>query len=99
MLSGEQVKAKLLPYAAELQAEGVLHLALHGSVARGEETPESDVDLIAELDETRKISLLDVVHIENRLTDILGVRADLSEKRSLRPDVAENAQRDSIRVF
>jgi predicted nucleotidyltransferase len=49
-MTREQVKAKPLPYAPERQAEGVLHLALHGAVARGEETPESDVDLIAEFD-------------------------------------------------
>jgi predicted nucleotidyltransferase len=95
----DQVKGKLLPYASELRAEGVLHLALHGSVARGEETPESDVDLIAELDRSRKISLIGFIHLENRLADILGVKVDLSDKIALRPDVAENAERDSILVF
>ena len=98
-MNREQVKARLLPYAPELKAEGVLHLALHGSVARGEETAESDVDFIAVFDENRKISLINLIHVENKLSDILGIKADLCEKRSLRPDVAENAERDSILVF
>ncbi len=98
-MTSEQVKATLLPYASELTSEGVVHLTLHGSVARGQENPESDVDLIAELDRSRKISLIGFIHLENRLTDIPGVKVDLSERRALRPDVAENAERDSIRVL
>ena len=98
-MNRDEVKARLLPYTPELKAEGVLHLALHGSVARGEETPDSDVDLIAELDRSRKFSLISFIHIENRLADILGVKVDLSDKIALRPEVAENAERDSILVF
>jgi predicted nucleotidyltransferase len=53
-MSGEQVKEKLLPYAPELSADGIVHLIVHGSVARGEATPSSDVDLIAELTDPGK---------------------------------------------
>jgi len=98
-MTGEQVKAKLLPYASELNAAGILHLAVHGSVVRGDATPASDVDLIAEFDRSKRLSLLKVIHLENRLTDILGVKADLADKLALRPEVAANAERESILVF
>jgi len=37
--------------------------------------------------------------LENRLTDILGVKADLADGRMLRPEVLERAQGEAIVVF
>ena len=93
------VIAKLREHAPELNAAGILHLGIHGSVARGDGSPSSDVDLIAEFDQARRLSLIGRVHLENRLTDILGVQADLADKAMLRPEVLERAQRESIVVF
>ena len=41
---------------------------------------ESDVDVIADFDRTKKLTLVGRVHLENRLTDILGVKADLAQQ-------------------
>jgi predicted nucleotidyltransferase len=65
---------KLREHAPELKAAGIVHLSLHGSYARGTEIRgSSDVDVIAEFDPRRRFSLVDMVAIENRLTDLLGV--------------------------
>jgi predicted nucleotidyltransferase len=93
------VVAKLREHAPELNAAGILHLGVHGSVARGDATSSSDVDLIAEFDQAKRLSLIGRVHLENRLTDILGVKADLADKALLRPEVLERAQRESVLVF
>src|SRR5882672_6461572 len=75
--------AKLREHESELKAAGIEHLFLHGSYARGTAIREvSDVDVIAEFAPGRRLSLLDMVAIENRLTDMLGVRVDLSGKRA-----------------
>ena len=96
----EQLLAKLREHEPELKAAGVDHLFLHGSYARGTAIQEqSDVDVIAEFDRAKKPSLVGRVHLENRLTDILGVKADLSDRIMLRPEVLERAQRESILVF
>jgi predicted nucleotidyltransferase len=92
-------QSKITPICAELNAAGIVHLDAHGSVARCEATPSSDVDLIANFDRAKKLSLLGRVHLENRLTDILGVKVDLSDRRMLRPEVLARAQRESILVF
>jgi len=92
--------AKLREYEDELKAAGVEHLLLHGSYARGTAIREpSDVDVIADFDRARKLSLIGRVHLENRLTDILGVKADLSDRMMLRPEVLERAERESVLVF
>ena len=99
-MSREQVIAMLREHEPELKASGVEHLALHGSYARGTEIGGlSDVDVIADFDRARKLSLVGRVHLENRLTDILGVRADLADRAMLHPEVLERAQRESVLVF
>jgi predicted nucleotidyltransferase len=90
----------LREHEPELKAAGVAHLTLHGSYARGAEiSAQSDVDVIADSDRARKLSLIGRVHIENRLTDILGVKADLADRAMLLPEVLEKAQRELVVVF
>ena len=99
-MNREQVIETLREYEPELKAAGVAHLVLHGSYARGSEIGGlSDVDVIADFDRATKLSLVGRVHLENRLTDILGVKADLADRAMLLPEVLENAERESVLVF
>ena len=92
--------ARLREYEAELKAAGVEHLLLHGSYARATAIHEgSDVDVIADFNRNRKLSLIGRVHLENRLTDILGVKADLCDRKMLGSEVLERVERESVLVF
>ena len=94
------IVSKLREYEGELKAAGVEHLLLHGSYARGTAVRDaSDVDVVADFDLTRKFSLVGRVHLENRITDILGLKADLSDRKMLRPEVLERVERESVLVF
>ena len=96
----DQIIAKLREHAPELKAAGVVHLFLHGSYARGTENRgSSDVDVIAEFDPRRPLSLVDMVAIENRLTALLGVRVDLSPAKTLKEPVRAKARREAVRAF
>jgi uncharacterized protein len=95
----DHVIAKLRQHAPELKTAGILHLRLHGSFARGTPSATSDVDLIAELDVTKRLSLLDLVGLENRLSDLLGAPADLSLEHTLKETVAEQAAREALQIF
>jgi uncharacterized protein len=95
-----QIIAKLRQHAPELKAAGVVHLFLHGSYARGTAIRDSsDVDVIAEFDPRRRLSLVDMVAIENRLTDLLGVRVDLSPAKTLKEPVRNKAKREAVLAF
>src|SRR5271157_1693202 len=99
-MNREDVIAMLRDHEPELKAAGVEHLFLHGSFARGTAVRElSDVDVIADFDRAKRLSLLGRVHLENRLTDILGIKADLADMCMLLPEVNERARRESILVF
>jgi predicted nucleotidyltransferase len=85
------VVAKLRACESELQAEGIMRLSLFGSVARGDASSESDVDLMAEFDPEKQFSLLDMGRLENRLADILGVPVDLAPARAMKDRIRERA--------
>jgi predicted nucleotidyltransferase len=96
----DEILAKLREHAPELKAAGVMHLFLHGSYARGTEIRgSSDVDVIAEFDPRRRLSLVDMVAIENRLTDLLGLQVDLSPAKTLKEPVREKAKREAVLAF
>jgi predicted nucleotidyltransferase len=96
-MNREQVIAKLREHEAELRGAGIVRLSLFGSVARGEQG--TDVDLIAEFDSSKQFSLLDMVGLENRLADILGVPVDLSPSNGLKEPVKRNAAREAVLAF
>lgn len=83
----------------ELKAAGIVHLRLFGSVARGEESAQSDVDLMADLDRSKRFSLVGMAHLENRLSDLLGVKVDLSPAESMKESVRTRAAREAIHAF
>ena len=92
--------AKLREHQGELEAAGVEHLFLHGSYARGTAIREvSDVDVIAEFAPGRRLSLLDMVAIEDHLAGLLGVRVDLSPAKGLKEPVAAKASREAVLAF
>jgi hypothetical protein len=95
----EHVIAKLREHAPELKAAGIVHLHLHGSVARDQASDASDVDLIAEFDAGRRLSLLDMVELENRLRELLGMPVDLSPSNTLKEPVRDRAAREAVLAF
>ncbi len=95
----EQVVLKLREYEAELKAAGIVHLRIFGSVARGDVTPFSDVDLMADFDKSKSFTLVSVGRLENRLKDILGVNVDLSSPDWMREPVRTRAIREAVLAF
>lgn len=94
----DQVLTRLRAHEPELKAAGIMHLSLFGSTARGEGRP-GDIDLLAAFENPRELSLLDVVHIENQLQDLLGEPVDLLVDGTLKPHVKENVDREAVRAF
>jgi predicted nucleotidyltransferase len=95
----EVAVAKLLESRAALESRGVRHLRLFGSTARGEGTLSSDVDLIADFDESRRWTIVSIGSIQMQLTDILGVDVDLTLEAWMKKPVADKALNEAIHVF
>ena len=82
-----------------LEARGVRSLAIFGSTARNEAKPDSDVDVLVELDRSRHPTLLDLSEIKFYIADVLDTRVDLALADRLRPSYRPKVERDLLRVF
>jgi predicted nucleotidyltransferase len=94
----DEVISTLRMHEPELRAAGIVRLSVFGSTVRGEERPDSDVDLLATFDE-RPLSLLDVLRIENEIAELLHQPVDLVEESCLRPHIKKNVDREAVRAF
>lgn len=72
---------------------------LFGSFARGEERPDSDIDLLVSFDQTANVSLLYHAGMLCDLEDILSRRVDLVNELSLYPEVKEEIENDKILIY
>ena len=95
----DRVIATLRAHEPQLRAVGIVRLSLFGSTARNEARGDSDIDLLAAFDGARRLSLLDMIGIENRLTGLLGQPVDLNEEGTLKPRASENVSREAVRAF
>jgi predicted nucleotidyltransferase len=96
-MTREAVIATLRAHQAELQAAGIEHLGLFGSVARGQ--VGHDIDLLAAFDESCRLSLVDLVALEQRLADWLGTAVDLVQEGTLKDRVRERVAQELVRAF
>jgi predicted nucleotidyltransferase len=94
-LTRRDVLDRLAAHASELQSMGVQWLGLFGSFARDEARPDSDVDLVVDLDCVTFDRFMDV---KLRLEDLLQRRVDLVLRDSLKPRVRERILRECIRA-
>ena len=89
----------LRQHADELKAAGVAHLHLFGSVARNDDGPESDVDLLADFLPNRKLTLITVGSLQQRLSHLLGRQVDLSTAAWMHEHVRTRALAEALLVF
>ncbi|MBQ8655850.1 MAG: nucleotidyltransferase family protein [Prevotella sp.] len=80
--------------AEYFKTQPVLKAWLFGSFARGEETQNSDVDILVEFDRTSPIGLLAYIRMHRELEERLGRKVDLVEEGTLRPAAQMTANRD-----
>jgi predicted nucleotidyltransferase len=66
---------------------------------QGDAGPDSDVDLLAAFDGTRRISLLDVVGMELDFSEMLGCKVDRIEEGTLKPRVRRSVEAEVVRAF
>jgi len=95
----ERVLDSLRAHQQELKRAGIVRLAVFGSVARGEGNPQSDVDLMGDFDRAKRLSLLDMAGLESRLTEIVGIRVDLADRKMLKDQVKLRAEREAVLAF
>jgi predicted nucleotidyltransferase len=95
----EHVLAKLREQREHIEREyGLRMVGLVGSVARGEATEESDVDVWVDI--LRTPTLFQIAHAENELADAIGTghRVEFVFREDLRPALRERMERDLVQL-
>ena len=85
--------------AEYFKAQPVLKAWIFGSYARGEETPESDIDILVNYDRSQPIGLMKIASMCVDLEDLLGRKVDLVEKKMLFPWVIDSVNNDKQLIY
>ena len=93
----DPIVATLRAHADDLRRRGIAHASVFGSAARGEDRPNSDIDIMVELEP--EVGILAFSEIRLHLSDLLGRRVDLVTPGGLQPFARPGALRDAVRVF
>jgi uncharacterized protein len=72
----------------------VSYLGIFGSYVRGEQTIESDLDILVEFDE--KPGLFEYIELEDYLSDLLGVKVDLVTRTGLKPNIGKRVLNEVV---
>lgn len=68
---------------------GISRIGVFGSLVRGEEKRDSDIDLLVDFENDVEVSLLRFIEIERHLGELLGRKVDLVERRALKPFIGK----------
>lgn len=98
-MTREEIIAQLRRHELELRARGVMHAALFGSRARGEEHAGSDTDIMIDLDPGARIGVFEYVALKNRIAELLDGKVDVVRRDGLKPYLRPAAVADAVDVF
>jgi len=95
----DEIIKKLKEREADLRARGVAHAALFGSVARGEDRPGSDIDIMVEIAPEARLGVFQYAGVVRYIEDLFPVPVDVANREGLKPLVRPSAERDAIYAF
>ena len=81
------------------KTQPVMKAWIFGSYARGEETPESDVDILVVYDDSKPVGLMKIANMYVNLKKLLQREVDLVEEGTLLPFAVESANRDKKLIY
>ena len=98
-LGSVSVSCRCCAGTSRISARGLTRLALFGSTARGDLGPQSEVDLLIEVDHASPFGLFAFLDLKNDLSGLLGRPVDLAFADAMRPRLRDAVLRDAVEVF
>ncbi len=71
-------------------------VGIFGSYARNEQQRESDLDILVDFNDS--VNLIELIGLEQELTESLGIKVDLVTLKSVNPSLNDYIQQDLIRI-
>jgi predicted nucleotidyltransferase len=82
-----------------LRTRGVRRAAVFGSVARGDHRPDSDIDIMVEIDPEAHITVFDYADLKDYIASLFDGPVDVVNRDSLKPYVRPAATADAAYAF
>jgi predicted nucleotidyltransferase len=95
----DDITATLKKAEPDLRARGVRRAAVFGSIARGDDRPGSDIDIMIEIDPEAKVSVYDYVGLKEHIAGLFDGPVDVVSRDGLKPYVRPAATADAIYAF
>ena len=98
-MDSQEIIVRLRKNESALRDRGVRHAALFGSCARADQRPDSDVDIMIEVDPAARIGTYEYVAIKDYISGLFDIPVDVVRRDRLKPYVRLVATRDAIYAF
>jgi predicted nucleotidyltransferase len=98
-MNRQEILDRLRENELALRERGVTHAALFGSVARGEQRPDSDIDIMVEIAPDAPVGVFEYVGIVHLIEDMFPTRVEVVDRAGLKPYVRPYAERDALYAF
>jgi predicted nucleotidyltransferase len=98
-MTPEDVRRLIEPEASALRSRGVTALYVFGSVARGEASSTSDIDVIVDYDPASEFNLIDLAGVHRRLSECLGASVDVVTRSGIHRRIRERVLNEAVRIM
>lgn len=89
-----EIRKYLSNIKPRLQKHGITEIGIFGSYIKGLATSKSDIDILIDIQSPSTIGLLELLEIENQLSEELETKVDLVIKSDLKPAIGEHILRE-----
>jgi uncharacterized protein len=95
----DAIIARLRENETALRAKGVTRAAVFGSRARGDQRPDSDIDIMIELDPDARITIFDYSGLKTYIGELFDLPVDVVDRDGLKPDLRPAVAVDAVYAF
>jgi uncharacterized protein len=98
-MNRQDILDRLRQHQRALRERGVVHAALFGSRARGDDRPGSDTDIMIEVDPAARLTVYDYVGLKEYIAGLFDGRVDVVSRDGLKPYVRPAVTVDAVYAF
>ena len=95
----DDIIAKLKAAEPSLRARGVRRAAVFGSIARGDDRPGSDIDILVEFEPGAEGSIYEYMNLKEYIAGLFDGPVDVIDRDALKPHLRAPAARDTVYAF